>query len=464
MRIQEMNIENFRKFETQHFKFHPQFTVIIGNNATGKTSILDALSILMGTYLLDFEIVTGERRTATIYPNEIRRLFVDKAGIPSPVYQENVSLSCKGFIHNQPYGDNENNLWARKIVPEFKSMSRTFAKNVIALGREDHGKVKRGENFTLPLLAYYGTGRLWKQKRNLKSQVEIEANSPLMGYRDCLDPASNQHLLKKWFKQYTVAQAGKREPIQQLEAMRQAVIDTIDECEEFYYDVTYDEMVVKFIDRDYSFYSDMSDGYRNMLGMVADIAHRAARLNPHLGGNVVRETPGIVLIDEIDQHLHPKWQRNVVDDLKRVFPNIQFIATTHSPFIIQSMNRGEVLDLNSMVDVRIEGQNSEPAPSFAYEDKSIEDIVEDIMGIKLPQISKRKQDMLNTAKEYYRVLQEASNAEISNEMKEQLKTKLDELSLPYSDNVAYHAFLEIERLAVGLGTSGQRRDSNNATN
>ena len=66
------------------------------------------------------------------------------------------------------------------------------------------------------------------------------------------------------------------------------------------------------------------------------------------------------MIDEIDLHLHPKWQRHVVGDLQKAFPNIQFIGTTHSPFIVQSMNPGEVIDLNSL-------KSSEEAP-FIEED------------------------------------------------------------------------------------------------
>lgn len=88
----------------------------------------------------------------------------------------------------------------------------------------------------------------------------------------------------------------------------------------------------------------LSDGYRNVIGMVADIAYRMAILNPHLEEKTVEETPGIVLIDEIDLHCHPKWQRIIVNNLIEVFPKVQFIATTHSPFIIQSLNKAQLIN------------------------------------------------------------------------------------------------------------------------
>jgi len=167
---------------------------------------------------------------------------------------------------------------------------------------------------------------------------------------------------------------------------------------------------------------------------VADIARRAAILNPHLEERALTETPGIVLIDEIDLHLHPRWQRRVVDNLRETFPNLQFIVTTHSPFIIQSLRAGELIDLN-------EGEPAE------YEDKPIDYVAEHVQGVSGS--SPRYEKMMEVAEEYYRVLQQAEEA--SPEEVERLKKRLDELVAPFSDDRAYHAFLKMEREAAGLG-------------
>ena len=111
-------------------------------------------------------------------------------------------------------------------------------------------------------------------------------------------------------------------------------------------------------------YGILSSGYKGIVRLVADIAYRAIKLNPHLGENAVVQTQGEVLIDEIDMHLHPKWQKTIVADLKRTFPGIQFIVTSHSPFIIQSLQSDEAINLNGEVSDN---------PSV----KSIEDIAED---------------------------------------------------------------------------------------
>ena len=81
----------------------------------------------------------------------------------------------------------------------------------------------------------------------------------------------------------------------------------------------------------------MSDGYRIMIAMIADIAARMAESNPSpecSGLDNPLNTPGIVFIDEIDLHLHPMWQRKVLKQLHNIFPNVQFIVTTHSPNVV----------------------------------------------------------------------------------------------------------------------------------
>lgn len=85
----------------------------------------------------------------------------------------------------------------------------------------------------------------------------------------------------------------------------------------------------------------MSDGYRGTLNLVADIARRMAMLNPALCDKVL-EAPGVVMIDEIDLHLHPKWQAKILGDLADIFPNVQFIVTTHSPIVVASVPRENV--------------------------------------------------------------------------------------------------------------------------
>ena len=76
--------------------------------------------------------------------------------------------------------------------------------------------------------------------------------------------------------------------------------------------------------------------------MIGDIAYRMAVLNPQLGEEVLAKTPGIVLIDEIDLHLHPEWQQTILKDLQSIFPQVQFLVTSHAPSVIHSVKRENI--------------------------------------------------------------------------------------------------------------------------
>lgn len=118
----------------------------------------------------------------------------------------------------------------------------------------------------------------------------------------------------------------------------------------------------------------LSGGYKAVLSVIADIADIAKRLsmaNPDSQNPL--EEDAVILIDELDLHLHPKWQKEIVDDLKRTFPNCQFIVSTHSPFVIQSLNAEELFDIKTMQYAEEEG---------SYKGWSIEAIQEHKMGVE----------------------------------------------------------------------------------
>ena len=124
-------------------------------------------------------------------------------------------------------------------------------------------------------------------------------------------------------------------------------------------------------------FDSLSDGERVMVALVADIARRACILNPQLGENVLKLTPGIVLIDELDLHIHPKWQRQLPNGLKKAFPAMQFIATTHSPQILSELSPDEIILLIGESADSPGGQVRNPEASYGL---NSDRILEDIMG------------------------------------------------------------------------------------
>ena len=179
--------------------------------------------------------------------------------------------------------------------------------------------------------------------------------------------------------------------------------------------------------------SQLSDGERSFLAMICDLGRRLALANPLIDNPL--QGAGVVLIDELELHLHPKWQREVREKLRSTFPNIQFIATTHSPFVIQDLRPGEFINLDF-------------EKSVEYADRSIEDIAENAMGVKLPQKSKRYRDMMDAAEKYFRLLRDAREDPAKLAAAEE---RLNELSMPFSDDPAFQALLKLERETLSGG-------------
>ena len=445
MKLIEIALINFRRYENAKFQFHPQFTVLIGENGKGKTTILDAIAVMLGTYFLGSKIKTGQ---SVLRKNDARLVINEIGGQIFYEPQKEVYLTATASLSNSP----KPIYWRRDIGDRGGK-----AKEFYLRGSVDRLEaLLKKETVSLPLLLYYGAGRLWDIHRRVATE---KPGSQLDAYRYCLDPKSDHKAFEKWFKKLSYTELQKRQTLPALEAVKKAVLSCIPDATEFYHDTDLDQIVIKLKQEGLVPFNNLSDGYRNIVAMVADIAHRAARLNPHFETEAAQKTKGIVLIDEIDLHLHPKWQRRVVRDLQNAFPAMQFIATTHSPFILQSLEPGEVIDLNHdalpEAIANVPPDVAAPGPADQYSNRSIEDIVEDVMGVEVPSRSERYQAMYQAAKEYYQLLQSAK--EMPQEQIEPLKRKLDELSAPFSDNIAYHAFLEMERMAAGLGKTERGR-------
>lgn len=432
MKIEQLEVKNFKGFAHKVMEFSPQFNMLVGDNGTGKTAVLDALAVGIGTLLLGFDDIVSR----TIKSQEIRYIDRELGQITTFEPQYPVIVRCRGKIN-----ETERLTWERSLSKKGSKTSNKAAKSLIQYAEQCQEQVRQGEIITLPLISYYSTGRLWLQKKE-KSVAVLSPGSRILGYVDCLEPASGEKMLMRWLKTMEMAAIQRQVPMKVLEGLRTAVKNCLEGCEAVYYDIQQDGLVTTLADKHSRLAHLLSDGQRTILAMTADIAYRAAVLNPHLNERAISETPGIVLIDELDLHLHPNWQRKIIKALRTTFPKIQFIATTHSPTIVQSLQAGEVINLNDY-DI---GE---------YYDKSIEDILEWVMGVDNPGRSQRYKDMVTAAKEYYQVLENAKS--VSPEQMAELERRLDELVAPFSDDVAYHTFLEMERTAAGLGRKHETR-------
>ena len=431
MRIDRLELQNFRCFSRYQVEFAPRFTLIIGDNASGKTAMLEALAVAAGSFFLGITMEGVERRI--IQRDDIRLAVVPAGGSLKLEEQSPNVVMADGEVGGRPIR------WGRSLSDPKGKTRRQDANSIRDIARDLGDRARAGEPVALPIIAYYGSGRLFQSLKERSTPVEA-FESRLAGYDQCLNPASDPKRLFVWLKAQELAALQKAEPRPALEAVRAAIVSLVPGTKRVYWDPDLDDLVIvaghASGDR-ITLLQWMNDGHRNLVGLAADIAYRMAVLNPHLLADAVRETPGIVLIDDLDLHLHPTWRRAIVGALLRAFPRVQFIATTHSPFIIQGLHgvAGAMLwDLNT----------STPMP---VETKSIEDIAEDKQGVEIPQQSRRFLDMMRAAEQYYGLLRGPDGHDPAR--REELKEELDRLSLPYSNEPAFQAFLHQRRLAAG---------------
>jgi predicted ATP-binding protein involved in virulence len=432
MKIHKIEIKNFKGFAEEIFHFNPHFTVIIGENATGKTSILDALAIVAGAYLLGI----GEAPKYHIQKDEqVRRIDLGDRFAP----QFPVEIWADGEIYGQKLEK-----WGR-ILRSPESRTTKEADSIVSIAKE-HEKITNSPQNTrtnLPVLAYYST----KRREDKKPRIENRGKGSILqdGYYACLELKSNSKAYLEWFQRKEIASkiAPKSKTKKDLDLVKEAISNCIENWEDVYYDFDEGDLVgTKYTNNGTTErmpFHYLSDGQKMVVGLVTDLAYRCVMLNGHLTEKAIQESQGIVLIDEIDLHLHPRWQKRIVADLKRVFPNIQFIATTHSPFIVQSLSTNEKINLGNIED----GLDSDP---FKH---GIEDIAEYEMGVEMPQRSQKFLEMERVASEYFALVAQGKTSQTDKKVA-QLRQRLNELENYYSDDPAFVAFLKAERKSQTL--------------
>lgn len=334
MRIDKLQIQNYRCFEEVEMNLHPHFNLLVGNNGSGKTTALDALAVAIGFPLNNLDFINTNDELGIIKDKDIREKKIDdqpRLQLPSSITAL-AHLWDKNFKWNN-YWILDNELGGKKMFTKFPTHD-LLQKKIIQ--RQQKG------NTTFPLFSYYGTGRLWGVD---ESQVEYQKQEDGLStaYKYCLTPHTTSKAFLSWYKtmEDEIRKFDRAEDKVLLKVINSAITSMIPEWTDMAFSFREDDLV-GILDGEKRNFRQLSDGYRNTIGMVADMIYRCIQLNPHLGKNVLKETPGVVLIDEIDLHLHPIWQSRIIEDLHRIFPKVQFVATTHSPTVVANYNNGHL--------------------------------------------------------------------------------------------------------------------------
>lgn len=342
MRVNKISFKGFRGIKDQEFVLSAnQTTVLIGENGSGKSSVLDCLRILLSQFYTTFSKPTQDRHISFSNTDINEGQIVTESNINIKFENQDISWGLKRerFKHKSTLVD--------KKVIEY------FAKNFIDINREIpdvkgiHLPTQNDLQKNLPIAIFYSTERLVNKISFKFSNDKVYFVPQFIALENALAPSLNFNDFFNWFRERQEHENeirleeddNYRNP--KLSATRVAIENIIPEFANLRIKRREGSVHMVVSKNDTELLIDqLSHGEKTLLAMVGDIALRLAFANPEISNPL--EGKAIILIDEIELHLHPKWQRTIIPSLERTFPNCQFIVATHSPQIVSHAQRGSV--------------------------------------------------------------------------------------------------------------------------
>lgn len=335
MIIENFKLKNFRCFNDIDIELHPQVNVIVGINGTGKTALLEALRIFVGAIFCELDKVENKIVTPSILDDDVRLHNLER--------QYPVKIDGKISFDYEIIAE-QSVTWDR-VLERFGGKTKFGnGKSAKILSKQIQQCIRNGSDSSLPIIAFYSTDRYKKDKRIAGIEAE---GSRLRGYFNSLDSTTNILFFLNIIKTetYWEIQNQNKKQSQILLMLRKVISLCVADCKDMVYDVKRDKLIITLQNGEKVPFSSLSDGVRNVLSMVIELALRCYLLNPKLGKDAPAKTHGVVLIDEIDLHLHPEWQLHILNDLCKVFERIQFIVSTHAPIVLSSLHVGKILSI-----------------------------------------------------------------------------------------------------------------------
>ena len=321
MHIHSLQVKNYRGIQDLSLEFDPdkKVQVLVGVNGVGKSALLECLAIMLSTFT---ERVKG-------YASKARQFTDDDISNSENWLQAYVSVHHTGSSFSWGVVRNRTGAGANKSdqkseLDRLNSLTRDLAEQVAA-----------GDSVNLPLAVYYNVRRaVVEPPMRVHDSLKYK---PTDAYFEALNSTSSEfNGFFKWFRRQEDLENELRRDDSHyrdvlLETVRQAVSAFM---------TGFDNLRIRrkplrmTVDKDGCELNikQLSDGEKCLLALVGDLARRLAIANPLLPDKL--EGDGVVLIDEIDLHLHPRWQRMVVEQLSKTFVNCQFVLSTHSPQIL----------------------------------------------------------------------------------------------------------------------------------
>lgn len=351
--MKKIIINNFRCYSHQEIEFRSGINLLIGDNASGKTSLIRACNFVANSLFCGY---SDENTVWKSVEDDDFRLNVDSNYTILPEQPVSVSF-CLAPWDLYPIEDENTTVDIDySTVFQLEKRSKKNARNLLTgltplkeyashLRSSSHVENDAGirQLNVLPVYACFTTEDIHSSRKIDKQKFKDYAQKPSFGYFECYDCRG---LLTYWLDRLLVLQeAGIG--TEEIECVRKAIRECLGKegCR------IIEDMVVRPVKgKVYFAYTDgrfvestmLSDGYKRVVNIVIDLAIRCALLNKvKYGAEAYKYTHGTVIIDEIDEHLHPALQSRILRALHATFPKIQFIASTHAPLVMSSVKNSD---------------------------------------------------------------------------------------------------------------------------
>lgn len=337
MYLKKIHMENYKAIEKLDIDLKSGVNLLIGDNGAGKTSVLEGIAVALGGLFVNVAGVS----TKNIVKDDVRMNIKPMGDSSTTIeYCEPVLTGCTLCVTEE-----QDFTWNRIKEEVSATHTKIDDKNVCVWMK----KLTNNSDTTLPLISFQSAARAWKVRRgDFGTELKKKLDDRRCGYIGCLDSSMDVKSIQQWCLKQEVVRSNKG-TVREYEMFKNIVASFMKEINELtmipsiYYSPQFDELVYKE-DKTEMPISKLSAGYQSLLWMIMDLAYRECMLNPELESK--DQIMGIVLIDEIDLHLHPKWQWNVTDALRKTFASVQFIIATHSPIVISASKEANLILLD----------------------------------------------------------------------------------------------------------------------
>ncbi|MGL4293538.1 MAG: AAA family ATPase [Bacteroidales bacterium] len=342
--MKRITLENFRCYKRQTIDFRDGINLLVGDNASGKTSILKACKYILSSFFSGF----SDENTKWVNPGVDDFSIVIHHGIAAPEKPIRIGFDPSNSVNSPDQEKTQGDEMPYYLIKKSKKNSRSLISGIkaykeYASALQDFYFRNDKQEQALPLFASFSTEDIHSKRKIDAAKFRMYEHKPSFGYYECLE---GDGFFPYWIKRLLILQEGRGEH-PEITIVRKAIGEALGEngCQiindiqirpnqkKVYYILTDD----REIEADF-----LSDGYRRLVNIVTDIAFRCALLNRGIyGENASHLTKGTVLIDEVDLHLHPNLQSKVMKGLKYAFPKIQFIISSHAPMVMSGIETNE---------------------------------------------------------------------------------------------------------------------------